>query len=433
MRKGVAVHDEVDPDKTRTAVQHAIGEVQHAARHGRRSGSGLLSWLVALTAGTAVAWRSLNAPKNLDTSSAETPPLVLDPGGREQDSRDPNGSRSRAPGKRKETVRHDDRHAAGKSRAAVAQARDKDEAAECPPKAEGFGEWAKELWCRFQTAECLTRSQALAFIGILSLGPVLLFALAALGFVIHDTAQVERFVHDLVGQLLPGRQASEAANSLIAQTHIMDSARSLMNGKWWAVSIGVVSLIWTAIGLFVGASDPMNASWNVKETRGFIKLRAIALAVFLGAGILFLCSLVPSSLPSLIGRIQLPVLGSIPPGMWWVDVLGWLLAIAVNAAMFTVIYRFLPNAPVTWKSALFGGVVAGLLWELFKKGFAVYLAHFGDYNKLYGALGGAVLLVTWIWYTCVLLLVGAILCKMYHEHAEEGGVIRTGAKQPTAA
>jgi len=92
--------------------------------------------------------------------------------------------------------------------------------------------------------------------------------------------------------------------------------------------------------------------------------------------------------------------------------------------MFVLIYRYLPNARVTWRAALFGGVITGLLWEIFKKGFAVYLAHFGNFNKAYGALGGVFLLITWISYSCLVLLAGAILCKMYHEHTEEGGVAR---------
>ena len=448
MRKVTVVHEQINPEKTRTALHHAIEEVQHAARPGRRSPSNLLSWCVAIGAGAAVAWRSFSAANSTDISDSATPPVGLGDthddiavahdaikrsGEKTEDIDSRQGRKTGSPprsngdGKRSKG----DTIETGSSRSR--RGRDERNTTDRPAKVEGFAGLAKELWSRFQSAECMTRSQALAFIGVLSLGPVLLFALAALGFVIHDTSQVQKFVHDLVGQLLPGRQASEAANNLIAQTHIMESAQSLMKGKWWAVAIGVVSLLWAAVGLFVGASDPMNATWGVNESRSFIKLRTVALGVFIGAGILFLLSLVPSSLPVLMGRIQLPLVGSLPPGAWWIDLLGWLLAIVVDAAMFTVIYHFLPNVPVTWKAALFGGVVAGVMWELFKKGFAIHLAHFGDYNKIYGALGGAVLLVTWIWYSCVLLLVGAILCKMYHEHAEEGGVRQSDSAQPDAA
>lgn len=414
MSKSSGSSEHVNPERTPSAVRQAVDDIQNGKHSAGRSLGNVLSWVVVLSAGAVVAWRSL---RSLD--SADGTPAVAQSGssvsgltagtsqleveGRSANVRTEKRSRDQA-----DTLSKDGYSAKS--------------SVDGSAKSLGPGALAKEFWRRYQTAEVMTRSQALAFIGVLSLGPVLLFALAALGFVIHNTAQVERFVHDLVGHFLPGRQASEAANNLIAQTHIVESAHALMKGKWWAIAIGVVSLIWAAIGLFVGASDPMNVAWTVRETRSFVKLRLVALSVFVTAGILFLLSLAPSALPSLAGKVNLPFAGYLLQPGWGLDLVGWLVAIVVNAAMFTVIYKFLPNAMVRWKSAVFGGAVAGALWELFKKGFAVFLGHFGDYNKLYGALGGAVLLVTWIWYSCILLLAGAILCNMYQQNLLTGVV-----------
>ena len=250
----------------------------------------------------------------------------------------------------------------------------------------------------------------------------MLFALAALGFFIHDPLKVQEYVKHLVEQALPGKQAAEAANQIIAQTHITESAQTLIQGKWWATAIGAASLLWAAISLFAAASEPMNIAWEVKETRSFLQLRLVCLGVFLGSGILFLISLAPSSGPSFVRSLHIPWLGLPKQIPWGIDLLFWALAILVNAGMFTLIYRFLPNAKSTWREAFYGGIVAGFLWEIFKKAFAVYLAHFANFNQQYGALGGVILLVTWIWYSCIVLLLGAILCKMSHEHRHEGGV-----------
>ncbi len=289
-------------------------------------------------------------------------------------------------------------------------------------KATGIVSLGKELFQRFNADECLTRSQALSFVSVLSLGPLLLFALAALGFFIHDPLKVQEYVKHLVEQALPGKQAAEAANQIIAQTRIAESAQTLIQGKWWATAIGAASLMWAAISLFVGASGPMNIAWEVKETRSFLQLRLVCLGVFLGSGMLFLISLAPSSGPSFIRNLHIPWLGLPKQVPWGIDLLFWALAILVNSGMFTLIYRFLPNAKTTWREAFHGGIVAGFLWEIFKKAFAVYLSHFANFNQLYGALGGVILLVTWIWYSCIVLLLGAIMCKMSHEHRHEGGV-----------
>jgi len=424
---------QANPTKTRSAVRDVVADIRDAVRPEKKSAADILSWLVAASAASAVLWRSIHAPaepadlagggRSLGQAPPRKEPRHDDSSrdGKAVKSRDLRADNARAAARRGEDDR--DKGALGRVESgSQSETQDPDE--KCAEPVTGFGPMAKELWCRFQSSECMTRANALAFIGVLSLGPVLLFALAALGFVIHDAAQVETFVHGLVGRLLPGRQATEAANNLIAQTHILESARTLMKGKWWAVSIGVISILWAADGLFAGAADAMNAAWGVKETRPFWKLRLVSLGVFLGAGVLFLLSLVPSSLPNLAKHIQLPVIGSIPGFL--LDTISWLLAIVIDAAMFTVIYRFLPNAKVPWKSAMFAGAIAGLLWELFKQAFAVYIAHFANFDKLYGTLGGAVLLVTWILYSCVVLLACAIACKMHNEHVNEGGVVGSG-------
>ncbi len=291
----------------------------------------------------------------------------------------------------------------------------------------GIKALAKELYARFNAEECMTRAYALAFILVLSLVPLLLFALAITGFVIHSPDEAADMTRRLLSGLLPGQQAGQAVNDFIAQAHIAQSAQTLINGKGWALAGGVISLLWAAIGLFVSASDPMNKAWDVTETRSFVKLRLTALGVFAAAFGFFALSLfVTSGAHGALSRLGVP--DSLPMGgAFLLDLFFFALAALVNGGMFTLIYKFLPNASVSWRSAASGGLIVGALLEIFKQGFALYLTHFADFNKLYGTFGGIFLLVTWISYSCVLLLAGAIMCRMYHEHKETGGVQRKTA------
>lgn len=413
-------------------LRDAADVLAQAFRHKRRERFPGLAWVLALAVGVVAAWngsrtRTANPPLE-DHAEPDAPDQSLIRAESVPERSDPPGDQEYKPGrgpidKAADSQRNGRRHPESARTIREAELSSGAAAPEaCDKRTDGPIGMVKELYCRFQSIECLTRSQALAFICVLSLGPVLLFALAALGFIIRDPHQVEEYIRNLVAHFVPGRQASIATDNLIAQTHILESARTLMQGKWWAVSIGVLSLLWVAMGLFMGASDPINAAWEARETRNPVVLRLICLGVFFAAGALFLLSLVPSLLPGLIGRIDIPLLAGLSRSSWWIQPVGWGGAIAVNVAMFTVIYRFLPNAPVKWRSAFVGGAIAGVIWELFKKGAAVYFEHFANFDKLYGALGGAVLIVTWIWYSCLLLLIGAIACKMYQEHSLEGGV-----------
>ena len=424
----------LNPAKTREAVQEALQEVEHAIRPKGRSPRNLISWMVALATGAAFAWRSFQAGEkaNRDGSTAVTADeeaklqhtLTLSESRiatENTDDTDNAAGNASVSSVKSVAIRDSDR---GKEKEEAAVQADKE-------KIKGLAGLGKELWARLNRDNGLTWGAALAFAGVFSLIPMMLFLLAVLGFVINDPRQVAGYVDLFIKQMLPGAQGARAAHDIIATTGIIQSAQGLMHGKWWSVLFGLLSLFISALGLFVTATGPLNAAWEVKETRGFLKLRLLAFGVFIGAAILFMLSLVPSAGPDVVQHLHLPWLGlpKHPPFIIaaLVQIVFVLIAVVIDTALFTLIYRFLPNAKVTWKDALAGGVFAGVLWEIFKKAFAVYLAHFGNYNKLYGAMGSAVLLVTWIYYTCILLVVGAIVCKMYREHTEEGGVKRKAA------
>lgn len=284
-------------------------------------------------------------------------------------------------------------------------------------------ELMKEFFHRFLEDNIFTLAAALAFTAILSLLPILLFAILALGFVFRDPAVATQHMQQFVAQLLPGESASRAANDLLEQTQIVRTAQEMSRNVGWPLVMGILSLLWTGISLFVTASATMNAAWDVKETRSFFRLRLVTLGVMLGAGAICLVSLLFTGLPTFSERGALGTL--VPPLVWMIRLGSPLVALLLDASMFILIYKVLPDVRVSWHSALLSGVVTAVLWEAFKQGFAFYLVHFGSTgNKLYGALAGVVLLVTWIYYSCIVLLSGAEIGKMYHEHREEGAVAR---------
>jgi membrane protein len=294
--------------------------------------------------------------------------------------------------------------------------------------------WAytRELFRRFGEDQAPAFAASLSFFGILSLVPVLLIALAALGYMIQDPQEAARELQNIVQQMLPGAQAKQAAATLMRDVQLAQQAEELMRARGVAGVVGLLSLLWAALQIFVNGATSMNAAWSVEETRSWLKQRLVALGLLFGAGALFLFSLLPSSGPDAVRRLNIPWLGLPERVPWSVDLAFALLAVAINVAMFTLIYRFLPNARVTWRQALVGGVFMGVLWELAKQGFSLYLAHFGNYNKMYGSLGGLMILILWIYYTSMLLLLGAELTKLYKD-IREGRLRREEAKPPVGA
>jgi membrane protein len=280
------------------------------------------------------------------------------------------------------------------------------------------GPWptVKELFRRFGQDQCPAFAAALAFFAVISLVPVMLVALAGLAFVLQNPQDAILRLQHIVGNMLPGTMAqSEFQRLLVERAHVDTAVTTLMRTRGIAGVIGVLSLIWASIQIFVNAAPAMNAAYEVTETRTWLRLRLIALGLFMGAGVLFLLSLVPSAGLAAISRLHVPWLGLPQPAPAWVNALFWLVALAINITMFALVYKFLPNAPTTWREAFLGGAITGLLWELAKQGFSFYISHFGNYNKVYGGLGAIVVLLLWIYYTAMILLFGAELAALYQD------------------
>jgi membrane protein len=301
-----------------------------------------------------------------------------------------------------------------------------------PDELHSFVGFMKALFRRTMADKVPVLAAALSFFTMLSIVPVLILALAILGFAIYTAGgTLQNAAHlavvDLqqaISRVLPGANAQKTFYSLAQQINLEQSLIKVIAARGIAAITGALTLTWAALQIFVNASGLMNLAFDVDETRSWIKLRLVCLGVLLGASVLFLLSLIPTSGPDFVRNLHIPWLGVPNPVPWWVDTIFALLALAVNVAMFAFIYKFLPNAKVEWKDAAIGGLAMGVLWEIAKKGFALFLAN--SNNPMYGALGGVILLVTWMYYTNVLLLLGAEVSGLYRK-------VRVGAEEPDLA
>lgn len=283
----------------------------------------------------------------------------------------------------------------------------------------GFLGYVFELFKRFGADHCPAWAAALSFFSILSFAPILLCALAVLGFVINDPDQAQAQVEKALASVLPGggKTAAAQAHKIAEDFNIREAADNLRKTSGAAFLLGIGSLVWAAIQIFINAATPMNAAFRTEENRGWLKLRGTALLLLISTGFLFLLALLSSSGAQILTEIRVPGLNRLANPL--LAILLTLVGVATNAVMFTIIYRFLPapSARIDWKEARFAGIIIAILWEIAKQGFAWYLSEFGQkgYNKMYGSLGGLIGLVFWIYYTSMILLLGAEIAKLYSD------------------
>ena len=277
--------------------------------------------------------------------------------------------------------------------------------------------YLKELISRFSADQCGSWAASLSFFSILSLAPLLLCGLAVLGFLIKNPQQAADKVFSVVDQFVPD---SKSASEIIQQMHIRESAQTIIAGRGIAGVIGILSLIWSALQIFVNALAPINAAFRAPESRNWFKQRWVAFELLLVTALLFLISMALPVLRESLNHLWFLRFSSFFQGV--IAVALTLLSIIANASMFAVIYRYLPSpaAKATWKSATFAGGSVAVLFEAAKQAFGFYVVRFAStgYNKVYGSLGGLVALFFWIYYASMILLLGAEIAKLRQDYLD---------------
>ncbi len=257
-----------------------------------------------------------------------------------------------------------------------------------------------------------------AFYAFLSIVPALIAATLVFGLV-TDPAQVQQYVSSS-GQLLP-----PSARGLVTE-----QMTSLASTDRQGLGIGlIVSLslaLWSASGGMGNLITAVNTAYGRDETRGFLRRKATALVLTIGALIVFASSAaLVAAFPAVVRGFGIG--GGARVGL---EVLRWLVVLVVVAIGLAVLYRFAPDraaATVNWVSV--GATAAMLLWVVISVAFSIYVENFSSYGATYGSLAGVVVLLMWLWLSIYAVLLGAEVNAQHERqvagaddlHARTGG------------
>ena len=236
----------------------------------------------------------------------------------------------------------------------------------------------------------------MAYYAILSLFPMLVFVVTLALLVLPETSVLQGL-----------SMATEAMPSSTREV-VTTQVTSLMKSAHAGFAIGGAALaLW---GASRGASSLMgalNAMFNKRETRPWWKRQVIAIAVTLGVALLVVVAL------------GLLVVGP-AAGHWLADRFGlgdafdtgwsvgrWAGAGLLVMVVWASLYKFLPDTSAPFRIFTPGSIVGVLLWLSISYVFGFYLGHFNNYETTYGALGGGIIFLTWLWLSNIALLFGA--------------------------
>jgi membrane protein len=235
-----------------------------------------------------------------------------------------------------------------------------------------------------------------AFYLFLALFPALIAAVTIYGLV-ADPQQVEEQIGS-VADTLPQEAAA------LLETQLKDIATASSAALGWGLVASLGGALFAASGGVQNLINAVNVAYDEEETRGFLKLRGLALLMTLGA-VLFLAVAVGliAVLPVVLNALNLGAVALVAVQI--ARFAGLIVAVAVALA---IIYRYAPdrdNPKLRWVGL--GSLVATVLWVLGSLAFSLYVSNFGSYGKTYGALAGVVVLLLWLWLTSLIVLIGA--------------------------
>ena len=178
--------------------------------------------------------------------------------------------------------------------------------------------------------------------------------------------------------------------------------------------IALISLIWSASTIFYMLSTTLSGIWGIKRSRSFWKRRGLAILFVLAfvGPILFLASFAGSLIVNLLVWLPkqiIPIAG----------VTGFVLAILLDIALFMVLYLTLPHSTSSWRENLPGALASGLLWELAKKVFLLFVStYISISNLVYGSMAAIIAILTWAYLSGLIFLFGAYVNVSYYQQRQ---------------
>ena len=256
-----------------------------------------------------------------------------------------------------------------------------------------------------------------AFYAFIALFPALIAAVTVYGLV-ADPQQVEQQIESLSNQL-----PDEAASLIAEQLRSIASSSSTALG--WGLVVSLAGALFAASGGVQNLVKAVNIAYDEEETRGFLKLRGLALLLTLGAIVFIVVAVgLVAVLPVVLGNAGLGTAGRIAA-----QVARWVGLVAFVMAALAIVYRYAPDRDdPKFRWVGLGSIVATLLWVVGSVGFSLYVNNFGSYGETYGALAGVVVLLLWLWLTSLIVLVGAEINSETEQQTAEDTT--TGPERP---
>jgi membrane protein len=253
----------------------------------------------------------------------------------------------------------------------------------------------------FTTDQCTDLAAALTYYGTLAVFPAMLAFVSILGLFGNSRSTTDALLKLLTG-VVPPTTLDAVRGPIDNLTHSSAAGVTLI--------VGILGALWSASGYVRAFARAMNRIYGIQEGRPFWKLRPVTLLV---TAVAIIAAVVAAILLVLSGPVARQIGDAIGLGegalvVW--NIIKWPILIFLAILVVAVLYYTTPNVKqpkFRWMSI--GSLFALVVWAIASAGFAFYAANFSKYNATYGAIGGIIIFLLWVWISNNALLFGAEL------------------------
>ena len=260
----------------------------------------------------------------------------------------------------------------------------------------------------------------MAYYAVLAIFPMLVFVLS-LALLVLDPDTVRQ------GAAL----ALEAAPDSV-RDQVIGRVNELIDASSAGFAIvGALLALWGASRGAAGLMTALNRVFDKKETRGWFKRQAIAVAITLAVALLVVLALGLLFVGPYVGHLIADRfgLGHVFDVVWGIG--RWIGAGLLVMVVWAVLYKFLANTDAPFRIFTPGAIAGVIVWLGISALFNVYLSHFNSYEATYGALGGAIIFLTWLWLSNIAILLGAEINDVLADFRREEDPAAAKLSHPT--
>lgn len=265
--------------------------------------------------------------------------------------------------------------------------------------------YVKEVFKEFSADNIFKYSASLAYYTVFSIAPFLVVISTLFGFIFGKEA-MQGHIYQQLNNVV-GSKVALQVQEIIKNIH-------LSRDSFFATVAGIIILLIGATTIFGEVQDSINKIWGlrIKHKRHWLQLiltRLLSFSLIITMGIMMIVSLALNALVTAFGKF----IGQfINYSVYFIQVTEGILSFVIANFLFSLVYKILPDAKIKWKDVLFGGFVTAVFFTVGKLAIGFYLGQ-SNITSLYGAAGSIIILMLWVYYSSIILYLGAEFTKVH--------------------